>query len=396
MHRFSAESVCFRYPRQDDKKFILQKISRRLIGRQSVTLPWDLEDISFVLNAGEAVAIVGPNGAGKSTLLRLLAGVLVPGKGKVVRNGTVQSLIELGIQIEHALTGRENVALACALNYISAEERPAIEARVEDIAALGAAFDHPARTYSTGMKARLSFALALALEPAILLVDEVLAVGDLAFQRKSMALIKAYVARGGSIVFVSHDAAQIHAACSRAILLHDGRILQSGPTPMIISRYYELISTQATNHLSSDTKQCGQSISGVSISTSDGSKIRTGSAVDITVDIKSDRAIEVGWGVNFLTQLGALNVAGDMMPGGVFLVPGFNRLHCRIPELTMMPGDYRVAIALLETDTMIPFDLVGWYDANHIFKVHGSGSKKENLQLNIQQLVSLNAEWSCK
>lgn len=364
-------------------------LSRARSGEQAA---WDLEDVSLTLDAGEALAILGLNGAGKSTLLKLLAGVLAPGRGRLSTTGRVQSLIELGIQIEHSLSGRENIALACAFSDVSGLEKARTIERAAEISELGEALDHPAHTYSTGMKARLSFATAISLEPEILLVDEVLAVGDFAFQRKCIELIRQFISQGGSLIFVSHDAQQIQAICGRAVLMHHGRMLLAGTTEKVVSKYYEL-----GDSLPAKREALVQGLTPIvrslQISAPDGSPIRSGSAVELVVEVESGQDLEIRWGVNIFTEMNGINLAGNFTRKQRRLTTGVNRLRCRLPNLILLPGDYRVAVAILDPSTLLPFDEIGWATAGHPFKVQGNGSADENLQRNSNQLVWLNVEW---
>ncbi len=198
---------------------------------------WALRDVSFDVARGEAVGLIGRNGSGKTTLLRLIAGIIKPTGGRVHAEGRVGSLLELGAGFHPDFTGRENVFLNGAIQGL---RRAEIRERFDEIVAfaeLEHAIDRPVRTYSTGMTMRLGFAIAAFLDADILLLDEVFAVGDEAFQRKCFGRIFQFKEGGGTIVFVSHDAAAVERLCERSVFLESGRVAFDGPTREAVARY---------------------------------------------------------------------------------------------------------------------------------------------------------------
>jgi ABC-2 type transport system ATP-binding protein len=198
---------------------------------------WALRDVSFAVEPGSAVGLVGRNGSGKTTLLRLLSGIIKPTAGDVAVGGRIGSLLELGAGFHPDMTGRENVFLNGSIHGLS---RAAIRERFDEIvsfAGLEQFIDLPVRTYSSGMYMRLGFAIAAHVAADVLLLDEVFAVGDEAFQRKCFGKIFEFKQRGGTIVFVSHDAASVERLCDRAILLRDGVVSFDGPTHEAIVAY---------------------------------------------------------------------------------------------------------------------------------------------------------------
>ena len=206
-------------------------------GRTGAEEVWALRDVSLQIAPGEAVGLVGRNGSGKSTLLRLIAGIIRPTVGRVQTDGRIGSLLELGAGFHPDFTGRENVELNGALQGLS---RARIRERFDEIVAfaeLEHAIDRPVRTYSSGMTMRLGFAIAAFLEADVLLLDEVFAVGDESFQRKCFGVIAAFKERGGTILFVSHDASAVERLSDRAVLLQDGSVAFDGPVHEAITRY---------------------------------------------------------------------------------------------------------------------------------------------------------------
>ena len=209
-------------------------VARGRTGAQEV---WALRDVSVAIAPGEAVGLIGRNGSGKSTLLRLIAGIIRPTVGRVETGGRIGSLLELGAGFHPDFTGRENVELNGALQGLS---RARIRERFDEIVAfaeLEDSIDRPVKTYSSGMTMRLGFAIAAFLEADLLLLDEVFAVGDESFQRKCFGVIAAFKERGGTILFVSHDASAVERLCDRAVLLRGGRLAFDGPVHEAITRY---------------------------------------------------------------------------------------------------------------------------------------------------------------
>ncbi len=190
---------------------------------------WALEDISFSIRAGETVGIIGKNGAGKSTLLKILARIVTPTTGKLKIRGRVGSLLEVGTGFNPELTGRENVFLNGAILGMNREEVEQRMGAIVDFAGVAQFMDTPVKRYSSGMYARLAFSVASFLEPEILILDEVLAVGDLAFQRKCFDRMEYLIKRGHTLLFVAHDLGAVVKFCSRVLWLEKGRLRFDGP-----------------------------------------------------------------------------------------------------------------------------------------------------------------------
>jgi ABC-type polysaccharide/polyol phosphate transport system ATPase subunit len=213
--------------------------------RTTATLRWALREIDLDVAPGEAIGIIGQNGSGKSTLLKLLAGIIPPQEGTVEIGGSVASMLELGAGFHPDFTGRENVFMNGAINGLSERQ---IRDRFDQIVAFAEIeefVDMPVRTYSSGMAMRLAFAISAHVQPDVLLLDEVLAVGDEAFQRKCMGRISEFRRQGGTLVFVSHDPAAVERVCDRAILLVDARIAADGPPGDVLATYHRLLADGA-------------------------------------------------------------------------------------------------------------------------------------------------------
>ena len=206
---------------------------------------WALRDVSAQVGRGEAVGLIGRNGSGKTTLLRLIAGIIKPTAGRIRTEGRIGSLLELGAGFHMDFTGRENVFLNGAIQGLPRAE---IKRRFDEIVAfaeLENAIDRPVRTYSSGMTMRLGFAIAAFLDADILLLDEVFAVGDEAFQRKCFGRIFAFKEKGGTIVFVSHDASAVERLCERSVFLEGGQVAFDGPTREAVTRYRRALADDA-------------------------------------------------------------------------------------------------------------------------------------------------------
>ena len=213
-------------------------------GQTDATDVWALRDVSLDVARGEAVGLIGRNGSGKTTLLRIVAGIIKPTAGRVDAEGRVGSLLELGAGFHPDFTGRENVFLNGAIQGL---RRADIKQRFDEIVAfaeLEHAIDRPVRTYSSGMTMRIGFAIAAFLDADILLLDEVFAVGDEAFQRKCFGRIFRFKQEGGTIVFVSHDASAVERLCERSVFLDAGRVAFDGPTREAVGRYRRALAAE--------------------------------------------------------------------------------------------------------------------------------------------------------
>lgn len=219
------------------------RLKERLFGIQKHIQHHALQDISFSLQAGEAVAILGQNGAGKSTLLKLITGVMLPDKGRINRNGKITGLLELGTGFDAELTGRDNISLNGRLIGMSSNE---IEQNLEaiiDFAELGQYIDAPVKTYSSGMIMRLGFSIAIHANPMCFVVDEALAVGDARFQQKCLSRIKSFRNSGGALLFVSHDITAVKQLCERVIVLNKGRVAFDGDTLAAVNVYNQQLAS---------------------------------------------------------------------------------------------------------------------------------------------------------
>lgn len=233
-----VDHVSLAYRITKDRAGSMKEFAINLLKRQvQFESLWALDDVTFEVPQGEVFAIIGPNGAGKSSLLKVLAGVLPPTSGRVVVRGLVSPLIELGGGMNHDMTGRENVVM---FGTLLGREPDEMRQRVQPIAEwaeLTDFLDHPVRNFSTGMSSRLAFAIATDVEPGVLLVDEVLSVGDEKFRRKSTNRIKTLMDGGATVVLVSHNLGTVRRMADRVMWLDRGRIKVIGDPEEVVDAY---------------------------------------------------------------------------------------------------------------------------------------------------------------
>lgn len=231
-----AKGITVRFRPMVDRKPTLRRSLGRMQHRETQELV-ALDDIDITINKGEAFGIIGKNGAGKSTLLKVMARTLKPDEGTINVYGKASTLLQLGVGFNMELSGRRNVLLGGLAAGLRKSEIEAKFDSIVDYAELGSAIERPVRTYSSGMFSRLAFSVGMALEPNILLLDEVLAVGDESFRAKSMATMRELLARAGTIVFVSHALPNLAEFCDRAMWLDNGKIVALGEAEAVVEQY---------------------------------------------------------------------------------------------------------------------------------------------------------------
>ena len=234
-----VEDLGVRYNLRLTRRTTLKGSLTGLIGRgqEAPRHFWALRHVSLRLAHGESLAIIGPNGAGKSTLLLALAGILSPSEGRIDLHGRVGTLLTLGAGFEQELSGRDNIDLVGAFLGIDQKQMRELTPSIIEFADIGPFIDAPVKTYSTGMKARLGFAIATSITPDILLLDEVLGTGDQTFRARSQARVRELVDRARAIVLVTHDLTSVTEFCNRAILLEQGTLVAEGAPAEIVELY---------------------------------------------------------------------------------------------------------------------------------------------------------------
>lgn len=232
-----AENLGVKYNLRFHRKQSVQRTLYRWLSRDQVEEFWALRNVNLRLTHGESLAVIGPNGAGKSTLLQVLAGILSPSEGRIEARGQISGLLTLGAGFDQDLTGRDNILLAGA--FLGLEDRVTRELlpRIVDYADLGQFIDAPLKTYSSGMRARLGFAIATSVDPDILLLDEVLSTGDATFRAKSKARVLELVNDAKAVVLVTHDMGWVKEYCNRAILIEKGRVVIEGEPDEVVETH---------------------------------------------------------------------------------------------------------------------------------------------------------------
>jgi ABC-2 type transport system ATP-binding protein len=310
---------------------------------------WVLRDISFDVEPGEAVAIVGANGAGKSTLLKIVSGVMFPHTGRLATGGRVGALIEVMSGIHPELTGRENVMIYGTLLGLS---RKQVASRLDEIiefAELQDAVERQVKFYSSGMRMRLGFAVAAFLEPSVLIVDEVLAVGDTSFQQKCLDRMRDVIQSGTTLMLVSHDLAAVGATASRGIWLADGVVRADGPIDDVLGAYRAEIEATAAEHVDvqglvrvNEVRAHGPEGRGV--------LVNEPCVVDLTLSTDVERAVNLYLGVSEGAPTPIFVVRHETL-----LQPGTTKLRLCLPRLPLPPGQYFLWFGAYQIETRIEY-----------------------------------------
>jgi homopolymeric O-antigen transport system ATP-binding protein len=336
---------------------------------------WAVREVSFDVPRGETLGIIGHNGAGKSTLFKLLSRITAPTIGTIALNGRVAALIEVGSGFHPELTGRENIYLSGSILGMRRKEITAKLDRIVDFAGVGRFIDVPVKWYSSGMYVRLGFAVAAHLETDILLVDEVLAVGDAAFQLRCYERIAELRRAGTTLLFISHDLASLERLCDRVVLMDHGRITAAGSPSDVVRRYQQLVSDASVPALADATPSSGSGAARVedvrffddtgaeTLSTSTGSPLRALVEIDVKRAIP-DAVIEVFYysrdGRTLHCQQSTA-VSG----GTLTLLPGQRRLEFTCDAMGLQPGVYAIGASIRERTS--PGTLDWWYGARLLY-----------------------------
>lgn len=317
---------------------------------------WALRDVDFSVAPGETLGLIGANGAGKSTLLSLLAGTKRPSSGRVSTRGTISSLLELGAGFHPDLTGRENVYLYGAVMGIPRRVMHERFEAIVEFAGIAEFIDQPVKHYSSGMYVRLGFSVAVEVNPDILLIDEVLAVGDLVFQRKCLEKMEDFRRRGKTMLIISHDLGTIQSVSDRILLLEAGRVTGIGDPPDMISRY-EDSSRQARVRAARRDWGTGEvRITGARIRNGagvEGVPLRYGEVLDVEIHYEAARRIENPvFGFSLTTEAGAKVYGNNTQIEGrrIAAIEGAGALRFALRPLTLGPGLYLLSLAVHSFD----------------------------------------------
>ena len=383
--------------RSFQEAFIRLVQGKRDRGRQF----WALNDASLEVHARDCFGIIGPNGSGKSTLLKLITGILEPTSGDVITNGRIASLLELGAGFHPDLTGRENIFLNGSVYGLSRRQMLRRLDEIIDFTELGDFIDVPIKHYSSGMYVRLGFAVAIHIEPDLLLVDEVLAVGDASFQHKCLDRIQKFRARGGTLVLVSHDLGTIQSLCNQAIWLDGGEVRAAGQPTDVAMAYLNEVAQREENQATAEPAPKlyeGQnrwgtgkiSVTRVELCDGTGTPRRifvNGGALEVRMHYRAEgRFDDPIFGMAIHHQNGAHICGPNTNFGGLQIpfVSGEGQVIYRIPTLPLMEGAFLVSIAVTNrADT----EIYDYHDRAYPFRVSVGASRER------YGLVTLDGEW---
>jgi len=323
---------------------------------------WALRDLSFDIEHGEVLGVIGRNGAGKSTLLKVLSRITEPTAGRVTVRGRLGSLLEVGTGFHPELTGRENIYMNGSLLGMSGRE---IARKFDEIVAfseIAKFLDTPVKRYSSGMYVRLAFAVAAHLEPEILVVDEVLAVGDAAFQQKCLGKISEVGRAGRTVLFVSHNMAAVRHLCTSAILLDQGRIDTVGDSDIVIAKYLQALTTAGSSGTSclSHNEQFGVTFKGIELLDGAGNAVpamQTGQPIHFRIALETSIPygdVMATIGVHSLVDDVRICMFNSWVSGNELrLTPPGTIIHCTVPNVPLPPGNYRLTMTIKTGNTVI-------------------------------------------
>jgi lipopolysaccharide transport system ATP-binding protein len=350
--------------RHDSLRDLIPSLVKRAVrrDRERALAPeefWVLNDVSFDLKKGETLGIIGHNGAGKSTMLKHLSGIMEPTRGSIEVNGRLSALIEVGAGFHPDLTGRENVFLnGVILGMTRAEIKRKFDEIVE-FAGLEEFIDTPVKRYSSGMFARLGFSVAAHLEPDILVIDEVLSVGDFAFQRKGLEKMRAIAKSGATVIFVSHNLQAVAEFCQRAILLEKGRVVSDGPTDHVVRRYLDTAGSVETRPAHGPVRVEKTTIAGAD---GQSGRFAAGQKARITVGIEAVAATEklaVVIDVFNAEFYEVFNTSSERLGRPPLSLAAGQHAECEFDvELNLGPGTYYLGVYLYRYDVEREYDHV--------------------------------------
>jgi lipopolysaccharide transport system ATP-binding protein len=392
-------AVRYRVPKERIPSFKEYAI-RWLKGDVSYQDFWALQDINLRVDRGEVLGIIGPNGAGKSTLLKVVARVLRPTRGRVRINGKVAPLLELGAGFDYELTGRENIYLNGAiLGYSKANIGKRFD-QIVDFSGLEEFIDAPLRSYSTGMVARLGFAVATDVRPEILIVDEILGVGDAEFQTRSFERIQSFQSEGTTILLVSHSLGKVEEMCSRAIWLDHGKELSAGPTKTVVNQYLRRVLGVEGERLAGEIQVKSDQrwgtfkieITKVKITDAHGveqSIFQTGDPLVLNIDYIAHEPVESPIFGMAIHRLDGLHISGPNTRFSGLKLPtisGVGRISFSIPRITLLEGGYQISVASTNWDDTELFD---YHDRVYPFRVINI----EDFVKEKYGMMTLNGKW---
>lgn len=380
----------------------LKKLTQ--FNQNDATVFWALQEVNFEVRKGEVLGIIGHNGAGKSTLLKILSRITEPTSGEVKLNGRVSSLLEVGTGFHPDLTGRENVFMNGTILGMTKKE---IDRKFDEIVAFSGVeqyIDTPVKFYSSGMKVRLGFAVAAHLEPEILIVDEVLSVGDIGFQRKCIGKMNEVAGSGRTVLFVSHNMAAVENLCTTGLLLDHGKVTFLGPVKDAVRKYISLFRPQTKDgFLGEHIKRSGKGsalLISFWVSDKDHSRVdlvKSGDMVQLNFKIQAKQAVQqvdIGFSVHREEDDQLLFILYSSYTGKAFqLEAGVNNILCAIASLPLPEGKFLVKAQIMTHGEVLDFPEagVGYLEVLE-GDYYGTGQKSTKLTRE-QPLFLVNGKW---
>ena len=383
---------------------------RRRERTEADTELWALRDISFEIPAGEALGLIGHNGAGKSTLLKILSRITEPTEGRAILRGRVASLLEVGTGFHPELTGRENIFLNGAILGMSRAEIVRNFDAIVAFAEVERFLDTPVKRYSSGMYVRLAFAIAAHLTPEILLVDEVLAVGDIEFQRRCLGRMNEVARSGRTVVFVSHNLSSIEALCRQTVLMSRGRVEKQGPTREVLAQYLSRRGATAVLDLRAfaDREGAGRArITGMELL--DGQGLQPLDAIGFRQTFRvrfffhaNERVPGASFGFGLLSNSGErIFITESWESGKTFdLEPGESSIDCLIQAPNVVPGTYRFELWISDVPGVQATDhlrIVGEVEVTVDLNADGSdgtaGERVTSLASGVRGVIYVDTAW---
>ena len=320
---------------------------------------WVLNDVSFELRKGETLGIIGHNGAGKSTMLKHLSGIMEPTRGSIEVNGRLSAMIEVGAGFHPDLTGRENVFLNGVILGMNRAEIKRKFDEIVEFAGLEEFIDTPVKRYSSGMFCRLGFSVAAHLEPEILVIDEVLSVGDFAFQRKGIEKMRAIAKSGATVIFVSHNLQAVAEFCQRSLLLERGRVIADGPTDQVVRRYLDTAAPKEERIHSGPVRIARTTITGADGQSgrfAAGQSARISVAIDATAPTEKMAVVLDVFNTDFYE---VFNTSSERLGQPPLSLEAGERAVCEFDvELNLGPGTYYIGVYLYRYDVERQYDHV--------------------------------------
>lgn len=391
-----------RFTKKLDRGRSFQDLFIRLFRRRRSTADdfWPLRDLSLTVNPGDCIGVIGPNGSGKSTLLKIITGILPPTYGDVAVRGRVSSLLELGAGFQSDLTGRENIYLNGSIYGLSRAEMTARLEKIISYAGLGDFIDTPVKHYSSGMYVRLGFAVAIHTDPDLLLVDEVLAVGDVHFQNRCMESIYNFRHQGGTLLLVSHDLGTIQSLCNRALWVDEGLVAAEGsPADVVMAYKQHMAELEEAQHgrgrreRIADGQRWGTQeveISHVELCNANGqprTTFNTGEAMTVRLHYRCANPVVrpvFGFGISHQNGVHLYGPNTKFATLEIDQLAGSGVISYTMPALALLEGQYTVSVAAVNDTDTVTYD---YHDRAYNFRIAYSPLRAG------YGMVQLHGEW---